>query len=370
MSLGASITQGFDPNIPQEHQGGYRKPLRNELRYRGYPVNMVGSRAHGDFEDHRHEGWPGLEVEQVAAKMIPVLTEQKPNIATILLGTNDCNHAKRDSNMEYARTAKDRMRTLIDRIYSEVDGSTVFLATLPRILDTETDRYIQTANAGYIALAQELARKGRKIELVDMYTTWLAPEDYSDLIHFKPTGYSKIAALFSKAFARVEAKGWLTAPPRTAIPDSTACYPNPNRFRGPIRTQQGSGNDDGDFVSSSTFEQSKDIQYTKGAAQPSSGHFHFANVVRSTNEDKPLDDLIRILDPADRKANDLPFVFYHTNLGEATFEEKPKPLVVGQECLSKDVRWADVNGDGFDDFICLNGVINRAPERHAGLTRH
>lgn len=249
MPLGASITQGWNPNIPEEHQNGYRKPLRDDLRHRGYPVNMVGSRAHGDFKDHQHEGWPGLEVDQVAAKMLPVLTKQKPNLVFILLGTNDCNHARRDSNMGYARTAKDRMRTLINRIYSEVNATTIVLATLSRIRDTSTDPYIQTANAGYRALAEELANEGRKIELVDMYTTWLASEDYSDSIHFKPSGYAKIAALFAQAFSQVEAKGWLSPPIHTDIPDNAGCYSDPNHFRGPVRTRRGSGKDDGDSSS-------------------------------------------------------------------------------------------------------------------------
>ncbi|KAH7399037.1 carbohydrate esterase family 3 protein [Phaeosphaeria sp. MPI-PUGE-AT-0046c] len=355
MALGASITQGWNTNIPEEHQNGYRKSLRDELRHRGYPVNMVGSRANGDFKDHQHEGWPGLEIDQVAAKMLPVLTIQQPNLVLILLGTNDCNHARRDSNMEYARTAKDRMRTLINRIYSEVNTTTVILATPPAIRDSDSEFYIQTANAGYRALAEELAKAGRKIELVDMYTTWLAPEDYSDSIHFKPSGYAKIAALFADAFLRVEAKGWLSTPLLTDIPDNTGCYPDRNHFRGPVRTQQGSGNGDGDFIFSSTFEKSRDIQYVKGAPKTAPGHFHFANIVQLADEGPPRAELIRVLDPEERKVGNLPFVSYHAYMGDATFDETLKPLAVGHECLSKDVRWGDVNGDGLDDFICLGG---------------
>lgn len=41
---------------------------------------------------------------------------------------------------------------------------------------------------------------------------------------------------------------------------------------------------------------------------------------------------------------------------DATFDKTTKPLVVGLECPSKDVQWGDVNGDGLDDFICLDSV--------------
>jgi lysophospholipase L1-like esterase len=354
--LGASITQGWDVGIAQDLQNGYRKPLRQELRYRGYAVNMVGSRAQGDFFDRQHEGWPGLEIDQVASKMLPVLTAQQPNLVLILVGSNDCFHAERDGNMAYARATKDRMRTMIERIYYEVLNTTIILATLPPTQTLTDAPYIQAANSGYKELAHELQNQGRKIELVDMYSTWFLPQDHSDSIHFKPPGYAKIAALFARAFSRVEAKGWLSAPLITSIPDDAGCYPSPDDFNGPVRTQGGSGHDDGDFTFSSTFERSKDFAYKESATRALVGHFRFANLVKLRNENQPWDELIRVLDLEDREKNDLPFVSYYTNKGDANFEKDPVTVDVGQECTSQGVRWADINGDGLDDFICLGKV--------------
>jgi lysophospholipase L1-like esterase len=237
--LGASITQGWDIGTVENLQNGYRKSLRQELRYRGYTVNMIGSRAHGDFFDRQHEGWPGLKIDDMAQKMLPVMTSQKPNLVLILLGTNDCLQGRRENDMEYARTMKDRMRALIEKVYSINSDVTVILATLPPTTDASNEPYIQTANAGYKELAGELQGRGRKIELVDMYTTWLKPEDYSDSIHFKPQGYAKLAALFVDGLSRVEKKGWLTVPINTGIGDNAGCYPSPNGFHGPVRTQHG-----------------------------------------------------------------------------------------------------------------------------------
>jgi lysophospholipase L1-like esterase len=352
--LGASITQGWDVGIIQSLQDGYRKPLRDELRYRGYAVNMVGSRAEGEFIDNQHEGWPGLEIDQVAYRMQPVLTSQKPNLVLILVGSNDCFHAKRDNSMEYARATKDRMKKMIERIYSEVADTTIILATLPPTLDASDELWIKTANSGYKELAQELAKQGRKIELVDTYSTWFVPEDHSDSIHFKPSGYKKLAALFAGTISRVEAKKWLSEPLKTEISDSIGCYPSPGDFHGPVRTQSGSGHDDGDFTYASTFERSKDLEYKQSAPRALLGHFHFANLVKSGNEVQPLDEFIRVLDQEDRAKNNLPFASYHTNKGDANFEQVPVPIDVGQECASQGVRWADINGDGLDDFICLD----------------
>jgi lysophospholipase L1-like esterase len=364
--LGASITQGWDVGIVQDLQNGYRKSLREELRHRGYAVNMVGSRSEGDFSDRQHEGWPGLEINDVAAKMIPVMTAQKPNLVLILLGSNDCFRARRQKSMEYARAMKDRMKTMIENIYSLTPNVTIILATLPPTRDAGNEPYIQTANTGFKELAQDLQREGRRIELVDMYTTWLQPQDYSDTIHFKPPGYAKLAALFAEGFSRVESKGWLTAPVDTGIPDNAGCYPSPGGFYGPIQTQQGSGQDDGEYTYFSVLESSQDFMYKESAPRALLGHFHFANLTRLQAGSQPSDDLVRVLDPEDRKAIGLPFVSYYPNRGNANFDKTAVTVEVHQECPSGDVRWGDVNGDGLDDFICLdaNGIphvsINRA----------
>lgn len=50
MPLGASITKG-DPAPPDSHGNGYRKPLRDQLRFEGWKVNMVGSQLSGDMND-------------------------------------------------------------------------------------------------------------------------------------------------------------------------------------------------------------------------------------------------------------------------------------------------------------------------------
>jgi hypothetical protein len=48
MPLGASITQGY----LSSDNNGYRKVLREQLRYSGWPVNMVGSLEDGTMLDN------------------------------------------------------------------------------------------------------------------------------------------------------------------------------------------------------------------------------------------------------------------------------------------------------------------------------
>jgi hypothetical protein len=51
MPLGASITKG-DPAAPGTNYNGYRKPLRDQLRFDGWKVNMVGSTPSGTMADN------------------------------------------------------------------------------------------------------------------------------------------------------------------------------------------------------------------------------------------------------------------------------------------------------------------------------
>ena len=52
MPLGASITRG-DPHAPGDpHGNGYRKALRDKLRFDGWKVNMVGNVKYGDMADN------------------------------------------------------------------------------------------------------------------------------------------------------------------------------------------------------------------------------------------------------------------------------------------------------------------------------
>lgn len=41
---------GVAPILTKDHR--YRKPLRDELRYQGYDVSMVGSQRNGDMNDN------------------------------------------------------------------------------------------------------------------------------------------------------------------------------------------------------------------------------------------------------------------------------------------------------------------------------
>jgi hypothetical protein len=100
LPLGASITQG----IKSSDENGYRKLLRQQLRWKGWKVNMVGTKHDGDMADNvRHllvdrigdadifkdnEGHPGWVITQVHDEWKKSeVNRLKPNLVLINAGT-------------------------------------------------------------------------------------------------------------------------------------------------------------------------------------------------------------------------------------------------------------------------------------------
>lgn len=56
MPLGASIVQG----VQSSDNNGFRKLLRQQLRWKGWKVNMVGTKNNGDMKDNVRSLFPSL----------------------------------------------------------------------------------------------------------------------------------------------------------------------------------------------------------------------------------------------------------------------------------------------------------------------
>ncbi|NJO19795.1 MAG: hypothetical protein HC838_06605 [Spirulinaceae cyanobacterium RM2_2_10] len=85
MPLGDSITDGY--NLP----GGYRFPLWQALRDRGYPIDFVGSQQNGPatWPEREHEGHSGWKIAQIHQRLTGWLATTQPDIILLLIGTND-----------------------------------------------------------------------------------------------------------------------------------------------------------------------------------------------------------------------------------------------------------------------------------------
>ncbi|KAI1295187.1 hypothetical protein F5Y03DRAFT_399325 [Xylaria venustula] len=363
MPLGASITAGYG-TFPQN---GYRKPLRDQLRWRGWRVNMVGSLADGDpetFHNRQHEGHKSFVVAQmkgVANNTIP----RQPNLILINCGTND---ADPGNEQDIPGTAG-RMEALLTYLYSQIDGVTIILSTLLERKDGYNSNVQNIINPGYRDLYQQFAAQGRKIVLAEFDDGFLdLSTDYYDNLHPNEKGAAKLAAVWDQAIQVAENKGFLTPPIDTGKPDNgttsdTTCDVTLGAGRGPIRTQGGSGANDGpyahdedDFGTSEdhlTLElgPDRDIQLD---LEGDHTQVFFAQLVNVGGADPPgyVDELIHCSDQtADEVAGSC---VMWINTGHDFTTAPGVTLDVGLKCLTRGIRWGDVNGDGLDDFICIS----------------
>jgi lysophospholipase L1-like esterase len=354
MPLGASITAG----VGTDPQNGYRKPLRDQLRWRGWPINMVGSRADGDpvkFKNRQHEGHPGAVVGQMQG-FVDVSIPRKPNVILLNVGTNDCYPA----NKQDIPHTPDRLESLVRYLFNQIEGVTVILSTLLASLDADANANVVMVNAGYRAVAARLAAEGKKVVLAEMDNGFIEPNlatDMHDHIHPNERGAAKMAAVWDQAIAKAEQLGFLTPPVDTGVPDigGTVCDVALGGGRGPVKTQSGSGQNDGPYVHES---QNNGVlfSYLDFGPKPLHDNFHFAQLVNLGGADigGAIDELILVLDDEDR-VNDtsLPnFTFWLNDGGHML--PTPIPFDPGLKCLNRGVRWGDINGDGLDDFICIN----------------
>ncbi|KAL6231701.1 hypothetical protein BDW75DRAFT_233408 [Aspergillus navahoensis] len=251
LPLGASITWGLFSEIGN----GYRKPLRDQLRYDGWAVNMVGSQENGPMTDNDVEAKSGDTVVQVQDKAQRSL-RYKPNIVLINAGTNDCRLNEDIENVGY------RMRSLIESLVGAEDmaETVIVLSTLLPSLDRNTSINTPSVNAQYRDLVTTMRKEGTSIILADMNPEegqpahgWIAhPDDFGDVTHPNDQGYAKMAYLWYRAIMKANEQGLIKEPALMSADTQGTCEKSKGGgISAGGETQRGSGEDDGIYYHSS-----------------------------------------------------------------------------------------------------------------------
>ncbi|KAK5707630.1 hypothetical protein LTR97_000168 [Elasticomyces elasticus] len=323
---------------------GFRYGLRNQLVYNNNPVNMVGSVQEGTMADNDCEGWPGYVITQVAQKAELSIPSQ-PNLVLLHVGTNDCVQSIDIQN------AASRLGTLIDRLFNAIPGVTIIASTLLPNGNSNTQANIKVYNSQIPALVKARQAAGRKITYVDFSSSYFSIADIgSDGTHPIESGYMKMAEVWFQGIMVANDQGWITAPAvvpslsDTVVAGSNTCDKQPGTAIGPVQTQMGSGSDDGAYIHTSTY-----IGGFAGFKNPSTVNFN-----------NPLPEGVFWADIDGDGVDDYVYVGSNSNYGLGVALSQGGGtfgtylyFTFSPSCNRAGVWFVDITGDGRDDFCCL-----------------
>lgn len=198
MPLGDSITYGQGSSTG----GGYRLPLWNDLRARGFPLDFVGSLQNGPASfDRDNEGHPGWRISQIAAEIVTWLMTYRPHIILLHLGTND--FLKNDDPAQ----APTRLRQLLNLITTTLPGATVIVAQiLPLPRSARLNAEVVAYNATIPRMVQADVAQEKHVQYVDMYHA-VPPSMLPDQIHPNDAGYTLMAKVWLHALLPLLSRG-------------------------------------------------------------------------------------------------------------------------------------------------------------------
>ncbi|MDH6112354.1 lysophospholipase L1-like esterase [Kitasatospora sp. MAP12-15] len=184
MPLGDSITAGDGSSTGN----GYREPLRELMAgQKRYTVTFVGSQRDGDMPNPENEGHSGYFIDDISAGVDDWLAAAQPQVVLLHIGINDLDRGADKVH------AVDRLRTLVDRIYTDRPGVAVVLQGLIPTTEGLEDR-VKEFNRWAGLLPGIEARSGRFLRFVQAPA--LTEDEFHDRLHPDDDGYQRLAQTF------------------------------------------------------------------------------------------------------------------------------------------------------------------------------
>ncbi|KAJ4255817.1 hypothetical protein NW757_004439 [Fusarium falciforme] len=346
MALGASIVFG----VGSSDGNGFRKLLRDQLRFSGYKVDMVGTKNGGTMKDNDVEATSGFIVKQIhdASKLS---YKYKPNLVVINAGTNDI-----VGGIDPAGQPQ-RLKSMLLDLWSNISPETVIIVSTILPVDKPAAEALRGGvNNGYRDVVSDLYKEGKPIYLADL-GGFMTLSDLGDGTHPTDFGFRKMAGAFWSAIQKAEKENKLKdpLPADTSNDGGKTCRKSPgDGVNAGSLTQRGSGYDDGTYEHDSQ-EMGALLTITSDWDRD---QWFFARIFRSDR-----DDLLGwVENSAGNGGGDKPPSFVYKGLWRAADSRFPQAKV----------RLADIDGDGRADFCGLsdngdvyvwrNGWINDMPE--------
>ncbi|MCJ1470335.1 hypothetical protein MMC07_008980 [Pseudocyphellaria aurata] len=200
LPLGASITYG----VGSSDGNGYRLALAENLS--GTKLKYVGSVRSGNMDDNRNEGHPRSTITDIEGFARNSIGYQ-PNVILLHVGTNDFDTAR---PKESTGGAPERLGDLIDELVSGCPNATILVAQLIQAKNPLFQRRIHDFNDHVPGIVAKRADAGHHVMVADMRSV---TERYLvDGIHPSDKGYKKMADIWFVGIKAAIAKGWIRSP--------------------------------------------------------------------------------------------------------------------------------------------------------------
>ncbi|CDM32879.1 CAZyme family CE3 [Penicillium roqueforti] len=207
LPLGASITMGYK----SPDGNGYRKWLRQQLRYAGWEVDMIGTMKNGTMHDNDHDGHVGWRIDRIADHAKTIIPQQ-PNLILLNAGTNDALQNYK------VNTAGERMDSLLTYLFDNIPNTTIILSTLT--YNGKKPKQGASISSQYTELAAKRRAQNDSLVLADM-STFIRYNQLVDKIHPTAAGYEEMASVWWAAIQQAEKEGLLKAPKTTSTYSGT-----------------------------------------------------------------------------------------------------------------------------------------------------
>ncbi|OWP06605.1 hypothetical protein B2J93_5084 [Marssonina coronariae] len=307
---------------------------------------VVGNASSGSMLDNENEGWPGHVIDQTYKTADNSILYQ-PNLVLLHVGSNDMTA---DNDVDHAHT---RLARVIDKLFGSISGVTIIASTMLPRANAAIQARTQRFNGNIPAMVKERQLAGKKLLYVDFSSTWFSVSDLADDgQHPTDAGFLKMSYVWYQGIRAAEAQGWLTPPkaigglsddPELAGPAKT-CDKVPGNAVGPYTVQQGSGRDDGDYVHS---------------ASPA-GDFSGFNNPSNVAFNNPLPEGVYWADINGDGVDDYVYVPLDASSGLGVALNNGDGSLGAylyfpftHACARSGVRFADMTGDGRHDFCCV-----------------
>ncbi|KAH7161956.1 hypothetical protein B0J13DRAFT_430718 [Dactylonectria estremocensis] len=342
LPIGDSITHG-SPDEPWRSYRGYLWDMLIETNN----VDYVGAEKSGTgMVDQDHEGHRGQFITKIRTNSSTGIYAA-PNIALLHAGTNDM---KEDEDI---LNAPSRIKILVDYILEHSEDAVVLVAQIIPSTYNGVQAKIDNFNDALVDIVDSLVSENKKVALVAMNEA-VSTSDLQDGLHPTEEGYEKMADAWYAAIQAADAKGWITeAGEAQDPPDSTdsseSCQSTPSWYDlGTIAKGPSAAYSNGEFVQNWV----KIGVVAEGACDRSLLHF-------MDLDGDGLKDYACV-----NKKNGSTRV--HLNIADSNgktsglWNELGMIATGGSGRKGAGVRFADLNGDGRDDYIWVdsrNGAV-------------